>query len=662
MLYRTGDLARMLPDGNILFVGRVDFQVKIRGFRVEPGEIENRLLEHEAVTEAVVIDRTKDNDRFLCAYIVPNASFNHPPETEIEDLLRDHISAALPAYMVPAHIITIEQIPLTPNGKVDRKALPEPGVEAGNNFVAPATETEKLLQNIWAEVLGLDKESIGAQSDFFRIGGHSLKAAILTGAIHKETDVKIPLMEIFKSPTIKGLAKYIDSAGKQIFETIPVAEKKEYYPLSSAQKRLYLLYRMAPGAVNYNMPQLIPLGAASQADGTPSQAEGTPSQADGTASHVGESVSHENETQSNRENSPAVENLENIFKTLIARHESLRTSFHMNQGQPAQQIHETVEFKIEDLAAPNAGQQSGQNSPTGHIQPRPFDLTKPPLLRVALDATASLLFIDMHHIITDGTSQEILTKEFGTLANGGSLPPLKLQYKDFSQWQSSSSRQEVIKRQEEYRLNQLAGELPVLNLPLDFPRPTVQSFDGGNVGFHLSPAENAQLNQLCLDLDITLFMMLLGIVNVFLARLSGQEDIIVGSTVAGRPHADLQDIIGMFVNTLALRNTPQGAKPFNHLLQEIKTSTLTAFENQDYPFEDIVDRVQVSRDTARNPVFDIMLSLQNQSDLKGADVSTGFETAPTRQHIPEEHSQKSAPKADHTSTGSGTTSNNSDVF
>ncbi|MCX6578639.1 MAG: amino acid adenylation domain-containing protein [Candidatus Aminicenantes bacterium] len=574
-LYRTGDLGRWLPDGNLEFIGRLDSQVKIRGIRIETGEIENHLLRHNNIKEAVVLAREgASGEKFLCAYIVPAVDGNRKPG--FGDDLKEYLSAKLPDYMIPSYFIIIDAIPLLTNGKINRDALPplpSPGFsrEGSQYSIAPRNESEEKLAGIWSEVLGIEKVQIGIDENFFELGGYSLRATIVVSRIHKIFNVNIPLAEIFKSPTIRGLAKYITGAGEQMYAAIEPAEKREYYPLSASQKRLYLLYRMDPDNVSYNMPQEIRF---------PGEIN--------------------------------IEKLQKVFKVLINRHESLRTSFEMIDEEPVQRIHEDVEFKIDLLG--------GDSAWLPFI--RPFDLAKAPLIRVGIikeENGEQVLLVDLHHIITDGTSQVILHGEFEKLRReqGADLPALRLQYKDYSQWQNNEQQQALVKKKEPYWLREFGDELPVLNLPIDYARPFIQSSEGNTVAFTLTVEENRGLRRLARESNVTLFMVILAVFNVLLSKLSGQEDIIVGTPVMGRRHADLERIIGMFINTLPLRNKPYGGMKLKAFLNELKGRTLEAHENQEYPFEELVEKVSVKRDTGRNPIFDVMFNLLNREGYLG---------------------------------------------
>ncbi|MCP4157037.1 MAG: amino acid adenylation domain-containing protein [bacterium] len=584
--YKTGDMVRWLADGNIEFLGRRDQQIKIRGFRVELGEIENRLLEHEHIKDAAVLAKTeKKGDKSLFAYIVFDNELQLPS-------VREYLALELPDYMLPAYFVPMEKLPLTPSGKTDRNALAAvdvPGVryrQDQEDYIAPENDIQKELTKIWAQILGIEKKHISMNASFFQLGGHSLKATVMAARVHKILKVKLPLAEVFKNPTILGLTAFIKETGKETYEAIPTAENKEYYPLSPAQKRLYILQQMEPGNVAYNMPDSIPL-----------------------------------------EETPDREKLEKTFNKLIERHESLRTSFHIKEERPVQKVQDNVQFHLEYYRPGDT--LPGQPGDVTSIKEnfiKTFPLDKAPLLRVGLiqEREQSILLIDMHHIISDGVSLNILREEFAAIYAGVPQPPLKFQYKDYTEWLKGKRQQEQIKKQEAYWLKTYSGEKPVLTLPADYTRPKVMNFEGAAAAFYIGGEETALLKTGCSKENVTLFMKLLAIFNILLYRLTGQEDIIVGSPTAGRRHADLQKIIGMFVNTLPLRNYPAGNKTCLEMQEEIKETTLAAFENQEYPFEELVEKAGVQRDAARNPLFDVTFIMQNQAENTGpVDTGTG---------------------------------------
>jgi fengycin family lipopeptide synthetase D len=637
-LYRTGDLARWLKDGNIEFLGRIDNQVKIRGFRIEPGEIEKHLLEHREVKGALVTAREYENgDKYLCAYVVPQPGCS----PHLFNTLKEYLSGRLPDYMVPAYFVMLDRIPLNPNGKVDLKALPGPEITLEENLVKPGSEIEVKLAATWSEVLGIDHNKIGIDSDFFRLGGHSLKAMTLLLKIHKTFNVKVPIDTLFAAPTVRGLAQYIKGAKQYLYTPIKEVEKKEYYPLSTAQKRLYITCHAESEGVGYNVQNLVEI--------------------DGPLSR---------------------QRVEKTFNKLIARHESLRTSFHVLDDEPVQRVHDRVEFAIEYYQvkvdakfeeewspllegtrglAPWPGEHAARSlKPAAALISsfiRPFDLSKVPLLRVGLIKLlhtpaalhgqppgilptspalrshpsregSSILIIDMHHIIADAFSMGLFVHQFKALYREEMLPALKIQYKEYVLWQAeltgNPQDRETLRCQENYWLKELEGEVPLLNLPLDYPRPTFEKYEGAIVYFELDQEKTTLLKNIALEQEVTVFMLLLAAFNVLLSKICDQEDILVGTPVAGRKHADLQQVIGLFVNMLALKNQPSGSKTFSSFLTEIKKKTLAAYENQDYPYEELVDRLSIKRNPGRNPLFDVILVWEDLDMELGKLENTGI--------------------------------------
>jgi amino acid adenylation domain-containing protein len=573
-LYKTGDLARWLRDGNIEFLVRMDTQVKIRGYRIEPGEVRNRLLRRPDIKDAVVIVPGEEKDAGLRAYVVLTDGSKEVPADLTGYLCRD-----LPEYMIPSHFIPIEKIPLAPTGKVDRKALPRPRDEyrygeGDEVYTAPADEVERRLADIWSGILGLAAGNISTTADFFRLGGHSLRAATLVSRIHKEFDVKVPLAEVFRQPYIRELAGFLRVTGKDRFRRIEPSPEMDYYPQSSAQKRLFLLDRFENAGTGYNMSTVLRINGS---------------------------------FDKNR--------LELALKKLIHRHETLRTRFGLMGNEPVQIVQppENVAFQVETMEIDAAEDQAREQIKTtlaGWI--RPFDLRRAPLLRVGLvklRGDVHFLLLDMHHIISDGTSLGIFFNECLRLYLGEELPPMRIRYKDFSSWQARNSH--MIRPQEEYWLNRFKGEIPVLELPTDYPRPALMTFAGASHDFLLGGEETAALNHLAAREGVTLFMLLTAIFNVLLYKYTGRTDIVVGSGVAGRNHADLQDIIGMFVNLLPMRSQPEPHRRFPAFLRQVKQISLEALENQDVQFENLVEKINPLRDTSRNPIFDVTFVNQN---------------------------------------------------
>ena len=440
-------------------------------------------------------------------------------------------------------------------------------------YAAPGTRIEKKLVHLWQDFFGI--QPIGIDDDFFELGGDSLKAATITARIHRELRVAVPLAEMFNHSTLRELSRYVRGAEKTGYQRIEAVEKKEYYPLSPAQKRLYILHRFEEKNTAYNSTDILSLEGTIHKD-----------------------------------------TLEKTFKQLIARHESLRTSFDIINGEPVQRVHDHGEFTIDYFTPKDTGE---SEDPGQFI--RPFDLSRAPLMRVGLikkEEKKHILVMDMHHIITDGTSLEITVRDFISFYSRRELPPLKLRYKDYSQWRQSPGVQKTLAAQEEYWRMEFADRVPVLNLPADFPRPPVQRFEGNTVRFKVNSEETKRLNEIAHTGEATLFMVILAVYNIFLAKLCGGEDIVVGTPLAGRGHADLENIVGMFVNTAALYGSPFGEKPFERFLTEMKEKVLDAFENQDYPFEDLVEKIALKRDMSRNPLFDTMFVLEKFIDVDGS--------------------------------------------
>ncbi|MCG7317691.1 non-ribosomal peptide synthetase [Brevibacillus laterosporus] len=564
-MYRTGDLARWLPDGTIEYLGRIDHQVKIRGHRIELGEIESHLLNHKDIKEAVVIDRIDENQtRHLVAYIVQSK--------EVSDIdLRNYMGKTLPDYMVPSFFVSLEQIPLTPNGKIDRRSLPKPEgtIGTGVAYVAPATELEQKLATIWQGVLGVPK--IGIHDHFFSLGGHSLKAMSLISLIQKEFGVDIPLRILFKTPTIQAIAKYLESGGGDVDETyasIPTVPTKEFYPVSSAQKRMIILHQLAKEGTGYNIPTVMVIDGPLQYD-----------------------------------------RFELAVERLVDRHEILRTSFPTVNGESVQRVNQNVNIKINYL---DSKEEQVDQVIEEFIQP--FILESAPLIRIGLVKVSTerhYLLVDMHHVISDGVSANIFINELTKFYQAETLPELRIQYKDFAVWEQEFFQSEAFKKQEEYWVSAFSGEVTLLNLPTDYPRPTIQSFEGDRYTFGMEKDLVDGLYRIAKETQTTLYMVLLAIYNVLLSKYSDQEEVIIGTPIAGRSHADTENLLGMFVNTLAMRNQPVGNKTFTEFLTDVKNNALLAFEHADYPFEHLVEKMKLPRDLSRNPLFDTMFILQN---------------------------------------------------
>lgn len=563
IIYKTGDLGRILSDGNLEVIGRNDQQVKIRGIRIEPSEIENKLLEYKEISDAKVIDRNdKGGEKCLCAYLILKENIEIPE-------LRRKLLSDFPEYMIPSYFVILEKFPLTPNGKLDRNALPDPDEKeaAGKEYVAPQTEIQKKLVRIWSEVLEVNK--IGINDNFFQLGGHSLKAISIISKIYKEFNVEVSIMQIFSAPTIKELAEYIENSKPETYMSIEKTGDREFYPVSSAQRRLFLLNEVNDVNIAYNSSYVL-------------QAEGKLDK----------------------------EKFENAIRGLIDRHEALRTSFEVVEGKIVQKIHKTIEFNI-DYA--EAEEKDIDNVIRKYINP--FDLTRAPLFKtvlIKLEAEKYIILFDMHHIISDGASNSILFREFISLYKGNKLPELRIQYKDYCVWQEDLLKSDKIKLQKKYWINEFKGDTSELNMPMDFKRQGRQTFNGSTISFTISNDILNKISLIAKNENMTLNMVLFSIYNILLSKYSGQEYITTGLITEGRNHPDLQNIIGIFINFLPVKSKIKSDSTIKEFLQQEKLTLENTYENQDYPFEEIVNDVALGNNNGRNPLFDTMFIMHNE--------------------------------------------------
>jgi amino acid adenylation domain-containing protein/non-ribosomal peptide synthase protein (TIGR01720 family) len=581
LLYRTGDLGRWLPDGNIEFLGRMDHQVKVMGYRIELEEIEYHLLSHPSIDEAAVIARETGGQSYLAAFIVQNGEAI--PEKELPGILRAHLELFLPGYMIPRYYSELAQLPLTPNGKIDRNALGKPGIKGQpgyTGYMAPRDKIEEQLAAIWQSVL--EQDGIGIHDNFFDLMGHSLKAIQVVSRIYKELEVELPLREIFEKPTIAELAELLKSKKREQYVPIEPVEEKEYYELSNAQRRLWVLHQFENVQTSYNMPSAWELKGPLDIDA-----------------------------------------LHGAFQLIMERHESLRTGFSVIQGAPFQVIHPAHElpFGMEITESSQADQEAAIREFASMV----FDLTLPPLFRVKLLMTgeqAFTLLFNMHHIISDGWSMTIFLRELTALyntftspGNGAAdvlAPPLLIQYKDYAQWQNRYLLSSRVPRQKKYWHKKLGrrDEIPAPDFPTDYPRPPAKSL------FTFEPDLTAHVLTLSNERGCTLFMTLTAALILLIYRYTGQEDIIVGTPVAGRTHPDLENQVGLYINTLALRERVDPHRGFHALLRRVKQTATEAYENQLYPFDLLVDELAPDRDTSRHPLFDILIVMQNTGDTE----------------------------------------------
>ncbi len=561
-VYKSGDLARILPNGELEYIGRIDHQIQLRGFRIELGEIASHLGKHPKIKEAVVLDKGEDENKFLVAYYL---SDEMPDAKE----LRQYLSVLLPEYMIPSFFVRLDKMPLTSNGKLDRRALPVPQVAAGSVHLSAVNETEAALVGIWADLLKLPKEAISTDRSFFELGGHSLNAAVLVNRIAKIFQLRIPLQEIFRRQDIRGLSDYIGGQKKETFIPLTPAGELASYPVTSAQKRLFFLYELEPDSLAYNMPYCLSVSGALD-----------------------------------------IQRLEGAFCRLIERHGILRTAFKVLDGQLVQEIREGVEFKMEVLA-------DGPVDELVRSFVRPFDLAEPPLVRLGVSQVSGgewLVLIDVHHIVSDGVSQRLMVDDLLAFYEGRDLPVLPLQYKDYALWQQSKAQREWVEKQERFWLDKFSGDIPVLSLPLDRPRAAVRSEAGAILECRFSAEESLRIRALTRREGCTLFMTLLAGYYILLSRHSNQEEIVIGVPVWGRRHPDLEDMVGVFINLLALKGQVLPEQRLSDFLSGLRADTLAVMEHQDYPYEQLVERLGVGRDTSRNPLFDALFFFQNFDD------------------------------------------------
>src|SRR5579859_5531527 len=592
-MYKTGDLARYRPDGNIEFLGRADHQVKIRGFRIELGEIEAALGQHPSVREAVVIAREDAPgdpstslriEKRLVAYVVTE---REPPPTTTD--LRNFLKEKLPEYMVPSAFVLLDALPLTLNGKIDRRALPSPDrsrPELDKAFMAPRTPTEELLAEIWGKLLGIER--VGIHDNFFDLGGHSLLATQLVSRVREAFQVEIPLRRLFEVPTVAGLAESIEAtrqAGQNLLAPpiLPVPRNGDL-ALSFAQQRLWFFDQLEPGLSAYNIPAAIrlkgPLNLAA---------------------------------------------LEQSLNEVIQRHESLRTTFGKEEGRPTQVIAPTLTIKLPvvDLRKLPPGERETEvrRRVTAEAQ-RLFDLSKGPLIRgtvLRLGDEEHVGLLTMHHIVSDGWSTGILVREMATLyvafcAGGSSpLPALPIQYADFAHWQRQWLQGEVLETQIAYWRKQLAGAPAPIDLPTGHPRPAVQTFRGAHQELVLPKHLAEGFKALSREEGVTQFMTLLATIKVLLYRYTSQDDLIVGTPIANRNRLETEGLIGFFVNALVLRTDLSGNPGFRELLRRVREVCLGAYSHQDLPFDRLVEELHVQRDLSRNPLFQVMFVLHHAS-------------------------------------------------
>ncbi|WP_437290235.1 amino acid adenylation domain-containing protein [Sorangium sp. So ce406] len=595
-LYRTGDLVRRLPGGELVFLGRIDHQIKLRGFRIELGEIESVIARCAGIRDVVVVAREDaPGDPRLVAYVVPEAPAFDP------GALKEQLASRLPGYMVPAAIVPLDALPLSANGKVDRKALPAPAWTAPGELAAqtaPRTGLEQAISDVWRAVLGVER--VGVHDDFFAIGGHSLSATRAAARLRDVLGVDVAVRSLFEAPTVARLAAQLERAARGGARPAPrplsPAPRGAEAPLSFAQQRLWFLDQLEPESATYNVPAALRLRGALD-----------------------------------------VEALAAAIAEVVRRHEVLRATLHAVDGRPVQRFQAAPDawpLPLVDLAAlPAPEREAALQRLSSEEAARPFDLEKGPLLRASLFRLAPeehALVITLHHIASDGWSLGVLAGEltaaYAAFARREAprLAPLPVQYADYAAWQRQELTPDVLQAEREVWRRRLDGA-PPLELPTDRPRPATPSRRGRTHRFELPPDLAAALRRRSQELGATLFMTLLAAFEALLHRYSGQEDFCVGTPVAGRGRTEIEPLIGLFVNTLVLRARLDGEPTFAELVGRVKADALEAYAHQDLPFEVVVDALAVERDLSRNPLFQVMFALQNVPPpalaLPGVEVS-----------------------------------------
>lgn len=598
-MYVTGDRARWNEDGTLQYLGRVDTQVKIRGFRVEIGEIEVRLAEHPGVQDCAVVAQGEGAGRQLVGfYRAKETAPDHVVVLPPKDL-KAHLARGLPEHMIPAAFVSLTAIPLNANGKIDRRTLAkmDATITSEQTYVAPRNETEKELVGLFGDVLKREAGTIGVDDDFFELGGHSLVATQLISKIRSRFGVELPLKSIFERSSVAELGELIAKAERSEIPPITRIERSrwERLPLSHAEERVWFMNQLGPGhGTVYSVPAAFIVHGVLDLD------------------HV-----------------------DAAFELIIARHESLRTIFPVHDGLPERLVLDRMAFRFRrwDLTRGDEETRTARSKEICEADAAiPFDLTKGPLIRghvIMLAADRNILMVNMHHVISDGWSIGVFVKEFRAIMDAlrqgrrPELPDLPIQYADYAVWQRQLLEENgsVLKRQLAYWKRKLEGMPESLDLATDFPRPVVPASDGKTRLFTMDAQLTADLKRLAERQGATLFMVLLTAYEVLLHRYSGQDDICLGTPIANRNYAETEGLIGMFVNTLALRTRIAEDDTFATLLAKVKTTCLEAYEHQDAPFAKIVEMLQPARNSAISPLYQQMFILQS-ADMGTLDYRT----------------------------------------
>lgn len=560
-MYLTGDLGYMDSNNCVYYIGRSDFQVKINGFRIELEEIDKILMQNKNINNCISIIKEFNNKKYIITYFCSTSKVN-------TKIILSYLKNKLPIYMIPTKLINLPFMPLTANGKIDRKSLPDFNfIENINDFILPKTDDEIKLANIWKDLFNVDK--ISTNYNFFEIGGDSLLSIKLCAKILDIFKVDVTVKDIFDNPVFSDLLCFIRTFNKSLNNIIQKSYEANSYPTSSAQKRIYYSSQLAgKNSIVYNLPGGIILDKV-----------------------------------------PDIDKLEKCFNKLIDRHESLRTYFELENGEVVQKIVEKIKFKLDVDSANYEDINSCFKSFA-----KPFNLNIAPLFRAKLikfENDKCLLLFDMHHIISDGTSLQILVKDLCALYNNDNLEKINLTYKDFAVWENENINTELFEDSKNYWISQFNEDIPVLDIPTNYPRPSKKSFEGAKIYKTLEKDLTNNIYEICKKLNVTPYMLLLSAYYILLSKYSRQDDIVIGSPIIGRDNSQLSNIIGMFVNNLSLRTHIDENLSFSTFLKNIKNICLKAFEHQSYPFDKLVNDLNLKRDLGRNPLFDTMFIYQN---------------------------------------------------
>ena len=600
-LYRTGDRVRTLRDGNLEFLGRVDTQVKIRGYRIEPGEIETLLRGYPGVREAVVLaladhssEQADSQATRLVGYVVTAR-----PSTGLPKRLKRYLETRLPPYMVPASLVALQQLPRTPGGKIDRKALAAldaPRSVPSAQVITYQSHIEEQVAGVWAAVL--QNGPIAREDDFFRLGGHSLQATQIVSRLRDEFGIEVPVRVMYDAPTVAALSTHIAARRLDVqptaqFPLHPTTHEGDA-PLSFAQQRLWFLDQMEPGSPLYNIPSALRMQGKLD-----------------------------------------VAALEQSINTLVQRHAALRTTFQLVDGQPMQHVQPALRLPLPQVNLADVSQSEREATTQRYLAEaatQPFDLTQGPLIRTTLlrlSATEHIFLLTLHHSIADGWSLSILFRELRDLyadyhaGQVPALPTLPVTYVDYALWQREWLQGSALAEQLDYWQGQLAGVPPVLELPTDFQRPAQISYQGAHVTFGLPAALSRDLQALAQREGVTTFMLMLAAFQTLLSRYSGQDDFVVGTPVAGRRQRETEGMIGLFVNTLAVRADLRGDPTFRQVLMRVREACVGAYEHEYLPFEKLVDALQLDRSLSYAPLFQVVFALQHaeQGEMAWPDLT-----------------------------------------